>query len=105
MNEALLVICPEDPQCPPPSIDDLARFLTSVGLTGEAMKHDVYTRKHQYMTGERFLDLIAFLGCSPNIKLQPDKEHQSFCHVNIVVNQGESILFRQGRQTTSCRTI
>ena len=103
MNEALLVICPEDPQCPPPSIDDLARFLTSVGLTGEAMKHDVYTRKHQYMTGERFLDLIAFLGCSPNIKLQPDKEHQSFCHVNIVVNQRESILFRQGRQTTPPR--
>jgi hypothetical protein len=103
MNEALLVICPEDPECPPPSIEHLASFLTSVGLTGKAQAQDVYTPKHQYMAGERFLDLIAFLGCSPNIKLEPDKEHQSFCHINIVVNQGESILFKQGRQTTPPR--
>jgi hypothetical protein len=108
MNEALLVICPEDPEHPPPSIDHLTSSLNSVGLTGKAIIQDGYTPKQQYMAGERFLDLIAFLGCSPNIKLEPDEDHQSFCHINIVVNQGEGILFRPGRQTTpprcpSCR--
>jgi len=99
MSDTLLVICPEDPQRPPPQLESLISCLTSIGLAGDAMKQDVYTRKHPFMTGERFLDLIAFLGCSPNIKLVPDKDHQSFSHVNIVMNQGESILFRYGTQT------
>lgn len=103
MSEALLVICPDYPECPPPPIEHLTTFLSSIGLTGVAMRQNIYTRKLQYMTGDRFLDLIAFLGCSPNIKLEPDKDHQSFCHVNIFVNQGESLVFRQGTQTTSPR--
>jgi hypothetical protein len=103
MSEALLVLCPDDPRYSPPSIEHLASCLTSVGLTGQAIGQGIYTRKHQYMTGEKFLELIAFLGCSPNIKLEPEKEHQSFCHINIVMNQGESILFRQGTQTTPPR--
>jgi hypothetical protein len=103
MSEALLVICPEDSECPPPSIEHLAAFLATIGLTGDVIRQDVYTRKHQYMTGERFLDLIAFLGCSPNIKLEPDKDHQSFCHINIFVNQGESLAFKHGRQTAPPR--
>lgn len=103
MSDALLVICPEQPECSPPSVEQLVRFMASIGLIGEAMKPGVSANKHQFMTGERFLDLIAFLGCSPNIKLEPDKEHQSFCHVDIDTNQETGILFRQGRQTTPPR--
>lgn len=99
MNDALLVICPEDPKCRAPSIEHLASCLTTAGLAGEAITQDVYTPNQRYMAGENFLDLIAFLGCSPHIRLEPDKDHQSFCHVNIVRNQQQSIVFRQGAQT------
>ena len=103
MTEALLLICPEQPECTPPSVEHLASFLASTGLIGEPLEYSVSANTRRFLGGEKFLDLIAFLGCSPNIKLEPDKAHQSFCHVNIVTNEGKNILFRQGRQTTPPR--
>ena len=39
-----------------------------------------------FLTGKRFLNLLTFMGCSPNIQIEFDKQHpdKAFCSVNIV---------------------
>ena len=103
MNNALLVICPEQPTCPPPSIDGLSSVLHATGFAGPALNPHAGPLERMYMVGDSFLDHIAFLGCSPNIKLEPGVGHQSFCHVNIVSTSGNHIVFRSAEHTPAPR--
>ena len=48
----------------------------------EFIKIEPYTNNH-YLPGENFLSLVTFLGCSPNINLQPSTD-EPHCFVSIL---------------------
>jgi hypothetical protein len=93
-----LILLPADPGCPAVSIEQLATTLQSIGLIGPA----AYVNNETfYPAGERFLQLVSFLGCSPAIELDPpddpvtlalDSAAGKFCHV--FLSSTETLRFR-----------
>ena len=108
-----LILLPVDPDCAPVASTILAEALQSIGLIGAAGDINGST---YYPTGERFLQLITFLGCSPSIELEPPAEQETlvadsrdgrFCHV--FLESGEVLHFRSDPRTPTprcpqCRT-
>ena len=39
--------------------------------------------QQRYQTGESFLSLLCFMGCSPDIELFPQKDDQPYCYLEI----------------------
>ena len=103
MKNALLVLCPDNPHWAPPDNPGLKQFLQSIQLIGEP-----YQGETQFYTGEKFLELVAFLGCSPDIKLEPGDKNQSFCRIHVQTG-AEEVEFHCGEHThaprcTQCRS-
>ena len=82
-----LILLPADPLCPPVNCEQLAGELQAIGLIGAAvaLEGDVF-----YPTGDNFLQLVSFLGCSPMIELDPPADlttlasasaNGKFCHL------------------------
>jgi hypothetical protein len=78
MQNSFLVICPVDPHWTLTDDEGLIRLLRSVQLIGE-----LYRETMDFRPGERFLDLVAFLGCSPDVKLEPDEDRAHFCFIRL----------------------
>ncbi len=103
-----LILLPTDPDCTPVTIPALAGALRSIGLIGAAREINGTTF---YPTGEQFLQLITFLGCSPTIELEPPDDRQAlaagsrdgrFCHV--FLESSDVLRFRSdpGTPTPRC---
>ena len=84
-----LLLYPAKPDCPLAATDSLAEELQSIGLIGASFG---CKSERRYRTGDRFLQLITFLGCSPAIELDPpaDKseretacENGRLCHIRL----------------------
>jgi hypothetical protein len=86
-----LLIFPSDPQWIPENSDDLADLLHETGLSGPALQDAALQR---YRAGERFLDHVSFLGCSPRIELEPTADGKSFCHIRLAVHRDGPRLIR-----------
>jgi len=97
MENALLVLCPEDPHWVPPDDKSLIFALQSIQLISTPLDEPLL-----YLTGEKFLDLIAFMGCSPDIKLEPGEDKQSFCHIHLLPH-ADRIEFHCGSRTHTPR--
>ena len=78
---ASLVLHVRDPAYIPTSVADIEQVLLQLGLIGKAWGDGA---QHRYLIGERFLQLVTFLGCAPAIELEPPANGDSeFCHVGI----------------------
>lgn len=65
----------------PPSPASLEERLRSIGLIGDRYRN----QQQVFLTGERFLQLITFLGCSPFLRLQPaGDDDDRFCHIRFL---------------------
>ncbi len=53
--------------------------LQNIGLIAEAISE----RKDSYYAGARFLDYIAYMGCSPAIQFEASDISNNFCHIKI----------------------
>lgn len=84
-----------------PAIDSAALLqqLEAIGLIGAAFRCQGETR---YLAGERFLQLVTFLGCSPLIELEPPVDADTreadcatgrFCHLRLALHR-KDIRFR-----------
>lgn len=61
----------------------LIQALRGIGLAGE--EHAWQGELH-YLPGERFLEMITFLGCSPHIHLAPPEDDSlgsEYCHIGL----------------------
>lgn len=66
---------------PAPDFDLLQKKLEKIGLIGEAIPGN----GRNYLAGDRFLQLITFLGCSPFIRTEPkNEEDRDYCHVRFI---------------------
>ena len=76
-----LMLLPADPGSPPVNCVRLAGELQAIGLIGApvALEDNLF-----YPTGDNFLQLISFLGCSPYIQLAPPANGGvDFCHITL----------------------
>ena len=63
-----------------PETNTLIDYLREIGLTGKPLD----TNKKTFLTGENFLQLISFVGCSTSVCLTPKTSQDSgFCHLII----------------------
>lgn len=97
MENALLVLCPVKPGWTLPDDQSLERFLQSIQLIGEPLNGD-----GQFLAGDRFLDLIALLGCSPGIRLEPGDDNLPFCYVRLLPRT-KAVEFHSSGQTHAPR--
>lgn len=74
--------------------------LTQQALHGLGMIDEVLTAPGYFGVGEHFIDHVSFLGCSPDLRLEPEADDNpgdaGFIHVSLNHLDGE-LLYRQGR--------
>ncbi|MGD2137145.1 MAG: hypothetical protein PVJ66_01805 [Gammaproteobacteria bacterium] len=84
-----MLLTPTDPDCAPVATGLLAETLQEIGLIGPPIPH---SDGLIYPAGDRFLQLVTFLGCSPRIELEPPSSAAAleaasrdggFCHVRL----------------------
>ncbi len=78
MSIGKLILYTSNTEAPAPEAKALIKVLSKLRLIGQPMDSE----KNSFLAGERFLQLISFVGCSPNISLSPQAE-DSFCHLAI----------------------
>lgn len=98
MQDNRLVLTPCDTGASLPAQGELLRLLRELGLAGEQFE---WQGEQHCLPGERFLDLISFLGCSPLINIEPTTDGSEFCH--IVVARFDSPRFLAGKNTRQPR--
>lgn len=78
-SNASLLIHSGNPDWLPENSESFIRQLQSTGLMAEAIPGS----EQSYLAGDKFLELIAFMGCSPNINFSPDDAADSFCFIRL----------------------
>ena len=77
MHSGTLLLMPPATAIPPTG-QALGQQLRKLGLIGEQW------RDNRYLTGDRFLQLITFMGCAPRLQLEPPADgSEHFCHVRL----------------------
>ncbi len=92
-----LVLSPADPFYLIQDIKSLIARLRSIHFCAGPMQK---LNGHHYLLGDRFMQLVSFVGCSPFIRLKPTEDGQPFCHL-VVDGPYPKPIFLQGRNTTS----
>jgi hypothetical protein len=78
MSNGSLTLHPKDPNTSPATAAELVRLLDSIGLLGAPLDPG----NAVFRVGDRFLQLISFLGCSPYLRLEPPEDgSDNFCHI------------------------
>ena len=87
-----LILYPSRTDGPAIDTNALVQQLKSIGLIGAAFQ---CRDGPHHLAGERFLQLVTFLGCSPLIELEPPADAEAretactegrFCHVHLIAN-------------------
>ena len=98
MNNASLVIHPSDPAWVPSAGTSLSHLIQPTGLIGARLEE-----KNHFMSGERFLDVITFMGCSPDIRLDPDEHGKPFCHIRLSQKHDTTCRYGEHAHTPRCK--
>lgn len=97
-SNASLIIHPEDPEWFPDDIEEITTSLRNAGL----IAGNIPDRDQCYFVGDNFLDLIAFMGCSPNINLTPQDNPDKFCFIRLMRKQEITTLSSRHTHTPHC---
>lgn len=79
ISEPSLMIHPVEPDWAPPDIDIVIDCLLQTQLIAGSLNN----MEKSYFAGEKFVDLITFIGCSPNINLMPDDSSTAFSFIRL----------------------
>lgn len=80
MHTGRLVLTPEDTFYVPADVAALLARLRGIDFIGA---HILPENEADYLLGERFMQLVTFMGCSPYIQLKPTEDSKPFCHLKI----------------------
>jgi hypothetical protein len=78
LHTGRLVLTPQDPYLLPDEPEAILTGLHEIGFIDHALE-----TRPGYLLGERFMQLVTFMGCSPYIRLQPDDSEEPFCHLRL----------------------
>ncbi len=98
LHTGRLVLTPEDPYLNPDDPQRILSLLHDIGFIAERLAGSA----QRYHLGEHFLQLVTFMGCSPNIRLEPGEPGEPFCHL-VVDGPSEHPRLLQGKNTTPPR--
>ena len=87
-SNASLIIYPGDPNWTPDNPEALLKVLQEARLTGDVLNKN----ENSFLVGEKFLDHISFMGCSPNIKLDNEDNDGKFTFVRITATNSITAL-------------
>lgn len=81
-NIYCLALYPRSEIIPLPDSHALQQGLLALGLLGESIRID---GEQRFKLGERFYQLLSFMGCAPALKLEADDPFdEKFCHFRFV---------------------
>lgn len=97
MSTGKLLLHPQSVSTASPARPALVVAMQQLGLFGRPLEGE--TGNPRFLAGERFLQLITFLGCSPHINLDPPEDGKSeFCYLELL-GPWKHPRFLQGRNT------
>jgi hypothetical protein len=82
-SSASLIIQPDNPDWFPDDPEEAPVFLKNTGLIADSIPG----KEQSYYTGDNFLELVSFMGCSPSINLIPQKDDDKFSFIKLVSSQ------------------
>lgn len=82
MPQYSLILHPAGPGLAHVPVERIAAGMESLGLVGDAIA------QYDYLAGNRFLELITFMGCSPNIRLEPEEDGNTFTLIRFLSDEG-----------------
>ncbi len=81
MSTGKLILYPGNTTSSPPLVTSVIESLQQVGLIGQSLDNG----QNSFLAGENFLQLITFMGCSPDVCLTPHSHaERDFCHLTIL---------------------
>lgn len=92
--EHKLYIYPIDPNISIPKVL-ISNFLEKEEFTGDIIE------RRRFSTGTRFLSHLTFMGCSPNIELDP-QEDKPYCYIEIESHTKASFVFGSNQKKSRC---
>lgn len=99
-SNASLIFYPNDPSWIPGNHDDVVRSLSELKLISDKIENE----KHYYTAGDKFLDYIAFMGCSPNINFSPGDSTDKYSYINLAtVSDTVSVITSQHTRAPRCQ--
>jgi hypothetical protein len=81
--DACLVLCPDDPHWIPGNPENIINCLRHRELISDEIINTSHDMSRCFLAGEKFLDLITFMGCSPNINLSPSDVSEKFSFIGL----------------------
>ena len=97
-----LVLYPTSPQCTV-SGDDLQQALRNIEFIQDGFN---FESASHFLVGERFLEHLSFLGCSPHINIEPPVHGQEydteFCHVSLQLEEKPVFLAGSNLRAPAC---
>ena len=96
-----LILHASDPLWRPANLESLTGTLHDLGLLGMRTSSEVSA---EFVAGEQFLKLLMFLGCSPQVVLDPDTAQpgQSVCYIRLLVYQTAIFIAAAARPAARC---
>ncbi len=76
-------------------LSNLEALLKDIQLIGDRLSED------RFQVGDEFLSLLTFMGCSPNMELEPQKDGSAFCYIEL--NETQSPQFVSGSNLKKAR--
>jgi hypothetical protein len=99
MHTGRLALTPQDPLFLPANIDKIIDLLRGIQFCTDPVEG---LGGRHYRLGDRFMQLVSFMGCSPFINLEPTADGEPFCHLFIDGPYPRPV-FLSGRNTTAPR--
>jgi len=94
-----LTLHPVNSEYTPNNWVDIAQNLAQAGFIGNSIQSE----SESYYVGENFLQLITFLGCSPNIQIEPEEGNShNFCQI-VMSELNERVQFRYSPRDIAAR--
>lgn len=93
-----LIIHPDDPNWLPDDFNEITASLRHLGL----IAGKIPDKEQSYFVGDNFLELIAFMGCSPNINLTPQADTDKFCFIKLITKPEITALTSQHTHSPHC---
>lgn len=97
-SNASLILYPEEPDWSPDKLETITNCLNCIGLISDRITN---VEQH-YLAGDKFLDLITFMGCSPSIKFSPDNASNTFTFINLITTSDITALTSGQTQQPHC---
>ena len=85
----------------PNDINYKANIIELEGLLSEIGLIDKEITGKKFKVGDNFLSLLTFMGCSPNIELEPQKD-KPFCYIELNSSEKAQLVFGSNLKKGQC---